>query len=176
MRILLGLCTAVVLMSSGALADGTRLSGSLWMCTRAVDRSQFVITFYPGGGVGGGEFRDSEVSPYVFDASGMKNDQWPGQWEQKGMGFTWAFPDQHMEITGAISGSKQRRQTLIGAETGPEMKSPITCKGLSKLPRIGEGLVIPKDGRFMELDGQDGLLKIPVGISLQERRAARRIR
>ena len=45
------------------------LAGSLWQCTRATDQSQFVITFYPGGGVGGGEFENGEVSPYIFDAS-----------------------------------------------------------------------------------------------------------
>jgi hypothetical protein len=38
---------------------------------------------------------------------------------------------------------------------------------LNKLPRIGEGLVIPRDSRFIDLDGEEGELKVPAGISLQ---------
>lgn len=67
----------LALASSRALADGMSLAGSLWLCTRAMDRSQFVITFYPSGGVGGGELQDGEVSPYVFDASRTKEGEWP---------------------------------------------------------------------------------------------------
>jgi hypothetical protein len=60
------------LISAAAFANGTNLAGSLWHCTRAIDQSHFVITFYPGGGVGGGEFQNDEVSPYIFDASRTK--------------------------------------------------------------------------------------------------------
>jgi hypothetical protein len=34
--------------------------------------------------------------------------------------------------------------------------------------QIGEGLVIPKNGQFINLDQEDGDLKVPAGISLQE--------
>jgi hypothetical protein len=46
------------------------------------------------------------------------------------------------------------------------VRSAITCTALTKLPRIGEGLVIPRDGRFIDLDGGEGELKVPAGISL----------
>src|SRR5918998_4807935 len=72
MRALLTVGIAILVVSPGALADGSTLAGSLWRCTRASDKSQFVITFYPGGGVGGGELQDGQVSPYVFYASGVK--------------------------------------------------------------------------------------------------------
>jgi hypothetical protein len=74
----------LALVSAAAFADGTNLAGSLWHCTRATDQSQFVITFYPGGSVGGGEFQNDEVSPYVFDASRTKPGEWPGRWDQTG--------------------------------------------------------------------------------------------
>ena len=76
------------LVSPAAFADGTNLAGSLWHCTRATDQSQFVITFYPNGGVGGGEVQDGEISPYIFDATNRKEGEWPGRWEQKGQSFT----------------------------------------------------------------------------------------
>ncbi len=60
-----------------AVADGMSLAGSLWQCTRSTDQSQFVITFYPGGGVGGGELENGEVSPYIFDASRTRPGEWP---------------------------------------------------------------------------------------------------
>jgi hypothetical protein len=34
---------------------------------------------------------------------------------------------------------------------------------------IGDGLVIPRDSRFIDLDGDEGELKVPAGISLQDR-------
>ena len=61
------------------MADGMSLAGLLWQCTRATDQSQFVMTFYPGGGVGGGELEKGEVSPYIFDASRTKQGEWPGK-------------------------------------------------------------------------------------------------
>ncbi len=173
MRVLLGAGLALALASSGALADTMNLAGSLWMCTRAKDRSQFIIKFYPGGGVGGGEFQSGEVSPYVFDASGMKDDQWPGRWEQKDRQFTWDFPDQHMQVTGTIVPEGRRRTRLAGTETSSGASSPVNCDMRSKLPRIGEGLVIPKDGHFMDLEDAEGVLKVPTGISLQGPRPAR---
>jgi hypothetical protein len=166
MRIILGSCIVLALTSFSVLADGAELAGSIWMCTRAKGGSQFVITFYPGGGVGGGEFQDGEVSPYVFDASGMKDDQWPGRWRQTGLRFTWSFPDQRMRITGRIAG--QREERLIGTEVAARASFAVACERRFKLPKIGEGLVIPKDGRFMDLDDGEGTLKVPVGISLQE--------
>jgi hypothetical protein len=167
MRALLRAIAALILVSPGALADGTSLAGSLWQCSRASDRSQFVITFYPGGGVGGGELQNREVSPYIFDASRTKQGVWPGRWEQKKERFTWGFSDQHMEISGAISSPGERQAKLAGTETASGVRSAVTCTALTKLPRIGEGLVIPRDSRFIDLDGEEGELKVPAGISLQ---------
>jgi hypothetical protein len=93
MRGLLLAAMGIALASPTAIADGMSLAGSLWQCTRASDQSQFVITFYPGGGVGGGEFENDEVSPYIFDSSRTKPGEWPGRWKQTGQRFTWAFPD-----------------------------------------------------------------------------------
>ena len=104
----------VVLVSSTAIADGLSLAGSHWQCTRTSDRSQFVITFYPGGGVGGGEFENGEVSPYIFDASQTKPGEWPGNWEQMGQRFTWTFPDQSIRIEGSLSGPGQATARLTG--------------------------------------------------------------
>jgi hypothetical protein len=168
MRSLLLAAIEIVQLSPAALADGVRLAGSLWQCTRSSDRSQFVITFYPGGGVGGGEFANGEVSPYIFDASRTKPGEWPGKWEQTGQRFTWAFPDQSIRIEGSLQGSSQLALRLTGTETSSGEKSALTCAPLSRLPQIGEGLVIPRDSRFIELDGEEGELKVPAGISLQE--------
>jgi hypothetical protein len=164
------LLTAIgmALVSPAAIADGMSLTGSLWQCTRATDRSQFVITFYPGGGVGGGEFQNGEVSPYIFDASRTKPGEWPGKWEQIGQRFTWAFPDQSIRIEGSLQGSGQPAARLAGTETSSGGKSAVACTALSKLPKIGEGLVIPRDNRFIDLDGEEGELKVPAGVSLQE--------
>ena len=167
MRALLTVGIALLVVSPGALADGVSLAGSLWRCTRANDRSQFVITFYPGGGVGGGELQDGEVSPYIFDASHMKEGEWPGRWQHTGQRFTWSFPDQHMEITGTISSHGRPKAKLSGTEVASGIRSAISCVGVTKLPKIGEGLVIPKDGHFMDPASEDGELKVPAGISLQ---------
>jgi hypothetical protein len=48
MRGILLAAIGIVFGSTAVLADGLSLAGSLWQCTRASDRSQFVITFYPG--------------------------------------------------------------------------------------------------------------------------------
>ncbi|EIM26253.1 hypothetical protein [Microvirga lotononidis] len=168
MRGILLAAVAIVFAPAATLADGLSLAGSLWQCTRASDRSQFVITFYPGGGVGGGEFENDEVSPYIFDSSRTKPGQWPGQWRQTGRRFTWAFPDQSMRIDGSFSGPGRATARLRGTETSSGERSAITCTALSKLPKIGEGLVIPKNGRFINLDREEGELKVPAGISLQE--------
>ncbi|PVE23445.1 hypothetical protein DC522_15670 [Microvirga sp. KLBC 81] len=167
MRALLGTGAALVLLSAGASADSTSLAGSLWRCTRASDQSRFVITFYPGGGVGGGELHDGEVSPYIFDASRIKEGEWPGRWDQTGRRFTWSFPDQNMRIAGAITAPGQAKAQLMGTETASGVQSSISCTGLTKLPRIGEGLVIPRDNRFIDLEDGEGELKVPAGISLR---------
>ncbi len=158
----------IVLVSPTAMADGISLAGSLWQCTRASDRTQFVITFYPGGGVGGGELQNEEVSPYIFDASRTKPGEWPGAWEQTGQRFTWAFPDQSIRIEGSLEGLGRKSVRLTGIEISSGERSAVTCTALSKLPKIGEGLVIPKDNRFIDLDQEEGELKVPAGISLQE--------
>ena len=167
MRALLRASAALILVSPGALADGMSLAGSLWQCSRASDRSQFVITFYPGGDVGGGELQNGEVSPYIFDASRVKESEWPGHWEQKKERFIWSFPDQRMEISGTISSPGERQAKLAGTETASGVRSAIICTALTRLPRVGEGLVIPRDSRFIDLDGEEGELKVPAGISLQ---------
>ena len=157
----------IVLVSQTAMADGLSLAGSLWQCTRASDRTQFVITFYPGGGVGGGELEADEVSPYIFDASRTKPGKWPGKWEQTGQRFIWAFPDQSIRIEGSLSGHGSKAPQITGTETSSGERSSVTCRALSRLPKIGEGLVIPKDNRFIDLDQEDGELKVPAGVSLQ---------
>ncbi len=168
MRALVGISTMLVLLSMGAAADGASLAGSLWRCTRASDQSQFVITFYPGGGVGGGELQDEEVSPYIFDASRTKPGEWPGRWEQTGQRFTWVFPDQSIRIEGRLQGPGQPAARLTGTETSSGGRSAVACTALSWLPKIGEGLVIPRDSRFIDLEGEEGTLKVPAGISLQD--------
>jgi hypothetical protein len=168
MRSFLLAAIGIGLASPPAIADSGSLAGSLWECTRASNRSQFVITFYPGGGVGGGELENDEVSPYIFDASKTKPGEWPGRWEQTGQRFTWAFPDQNIRIDGRFSGPGLPTAQLAGTETSPGQHSTVTCTALSKLPKIGEGLVIPTNGRFMDLDQEEGELKVPAGISLQE--------
>ena len=168
MQSLLLAAISSALASAAARADGMSLAGSFWQCTRATDQSQFVMTFYPGGGVGGGEFENSEVSPYIFDASRTRPGEWPGQWKQTGQRFTWAFPDQSIQIEGSLQGSGQPAARLVGSEISSGEKSAVTCTALSRLPKIGEGLVIPRDSRFIDLDGEDGELKVPAGISLQE--------
>jgi hypothetical protein len=57
MRSFLLAAIGIVLASPSAIADWLSLAGSLWQCIRASDRFQFVITFYPGGGVGEGSSR-----------------------------------------------------------------------------------------------------------------------
>jgi hypothetical protein len=158
----------IVFGPAATLADGLSLAGSLWQCTRSTDQSQFVITFYPGGGVGGGELENNEVSPYIFDASRTKPGEWPGQWEQTGQRFTWAFPDQSIRIEGSLSGPGQSAARLTGTGTASGDKFAVSCNSLVKLPKIGDGLVIPRDSRFIDLDGDEGELKVPAGISLQE--------
>jgi hypothetical protein len=167
MRALVSISTMLLLLSAGVSADGTSLASSLWRCTRASDQSQFVITFYPGGGVGGGELQNGEVSPYIFDASRVNEGEWPGRWQQRGRRFTWSFPDQHMQIAGTIRAPGQSQVRLNGTETGSGAKSSISCASLSKLPRIGKGLVIPRDNRFIDLEDGEGELKVPAGISLR---------
>jgi hypothetical protein len=150
------------------LADGLSLAGSLWQCTRSTDQSQFVITFYPGGGVGGGELENDEVSPYIFDASRTKPGEWPGKWEQTGERFTWVFPDQSIRIEGNLAGLRQPAARLTGTGTASGDKFAVTCRSLVKLPKIGDGLVVPRDSRFIDLEGDEGELKVPAGVSLQE--------
>jgi hypothetical protein len=168
MRALLGAGLAILLAAQGAYADGFALAGSLWQCTRATDRSRFVITFYPGGGVGGGEFEKGEVSPYGFDASRVKESEWPGHWDQTGERFTWSFPDQKKEITGSVRPADRSGMRLVGSEVSAGERSAVECSELSRLPKIGENVVIPRDSRFIDLEGDEGVLKVPLGISLQE--------
>jgi len=52
MRSFLLASIGTVLASPTVIADGLGLASSLWRCTRASDRSQFIITFYTGRGVG----------------------------------------------------------------------------------------------------------------------------
>src|SRR4051812_2039172 len=160
MRALLLAAIRIVLVPSAVVADGMSLAGSLWQCTRSSDQSQFVITFYPEGGVGGGELENDEVSPYIFDASRTKPGEWPGKWEQIGERFTWVFPDQSIRIEGNLAGSGQPAAGLTGTGTDAGGKFAVTCGSLLKLPKIGDGLVVPRDSRFIDLDGDEGELKV----------------
>jgi hypothetical protein len=56
---------------------------------------------------------------------------------------------------------------LAGTETSLVGRSAVTCTALTKLPKIGDGLVIPRNSRFIDLDGEEGELKVPAGISLK---------
>ncbi|MGO4386917.1 hypothetical protein AB4Y85_05230 [Microvirga sp. 2YAF29] len=170
MRVLPSFTAALLLMSSAALADSPSLAGSLWRCTRDTDRSQFVITFYPGGGVGGGELEKGEVSPYIYDASTTREGEWPGRWTQSKERFSWSFPDQQMEISGSVRSTRRARAGLVGREVVSGITSSISCASLSKLPRLGEGLVIPRNSRFIDLEKGEGELKVPAGISLRPHR------
>ncbi len=85
--------------------------------------------------------------------------------------FTWAFPDQSIRVGGSLQGSGQPAARLVGTEISSGERSAVTCTALSRLPSIGEGLVIPRDSRFIDLDGEEGELKVPAGISLQEQGA-----
>jgi hypothetical protein len=158
----------IVLVVPAAVADGMSLAGSLWQCTRSTDQSQFVITFYPGGGVGGGELENNEVSPYIFDAARTQPGEWPGKWEQTGERFTWVFPDQSIRIEGSLARFDQPAARLTGTGTASGGKFAVTCRSLVKLPKIGDGLIVPRDSRFIDLDGDEGELKVPAGVSLQE--------
>ena len=111
---------------------------------------------------------NNEVSPYIFDASQTKSGEWPGKWEQTGQRFTWVFPDQSIRIEGSLSGLGQSAARLTGTGTASGDKFAVTCRSLVKLPKIGDGLVIPRDSRFIDLDGDEGELKVPAGVSLQE--------
>jgi len=166
MRILAGVVLVAALASDAALADGFNLAGSYWQCSRASDLTQFVIAFYPGGGVGAGELRRGVISPYIFDATNVRDDEWPGQWEQNGDQFTWRFPDHNKEISGQIDAERPGKARLSGTEIAGAERSTIGCTELSKLPRIGSDFVVPRDPRFIDLDGDEGVLKVPAGISL----------
>ena len=123
MRALIGISTMLVLLSAGASADGTSLAGSLWRCTRASDRSQFVITFYPGGGVGGGELQNGEVSPYIFDASRIKKASGLDTGSRRSGALLGAFPTSTCEIAGTISAPGQPQARLNGIETASGRES-----------------------------------------------------
>jgi hypothetical protein len=78
------------------------------------------------------------------------------------------FPDQSIRIEGSLQGSGQPVSRLTGTEISSGEKSAVTCTALCRLPKIGDGLVIPRDSRFIDLDGEEGSLKVPAGVSLQE--------
>jgi hypothetical protein len=168
--VLSSLAAALLLMPFGALADSMSLADTLWRCTRSTDRSQFVITFYQGGGVGGGELESGEVSPYIYDTSATREGEWPGRWTQSQESFTWSFPDQQMEISGTIRSMGRASARLVGREIASGIGSSVTCTRLNKLPRIGDGLVIPRNNRFIDLEKGEGELKVPAGISLRPNR------
>jgi hypothetical protein len=75
---------------------------------------------------------------------------------------------QSLRIEGSLSGPGSAAAGLTGTETSSGERSAITCTALIKLPKIGDGLVIPKNNHFIDLDQEDGELKVPAGISLQE--------
>jgi hypothetical protein len=64
--------------------------------------------------------------------------------------------------------TKGYRDITAGTETASGERSAVTCTALSKLSKIGDRLVIPKDNHFVDLDQENGELKMPAGISLQE--------
>jgi hypothetical protein len=72
-----------------------------------------------------------------------------------------------MVISGTISSAGKRPAKVTGSEVASGAKSPISCTALSRLPPIGEGLVIPRDSHFLDLEDGEGKLKVPAGISLR---------
>jgi len=168
LKALLAVGIGSMLPSQVAMADGMSLAGSFWRCTRAADKSQFIIAFYPGGGVGGGDLQDGKVIPYIFDATNMKDDEWPGRWDAKGNTFRWSFPDQNLEINGTVRSLGLPGARLSGtlASSGPDVA--VSCTGITRLPSFGDGYVIPRNSRFIDQDGEDAELKVPAGISLPE--------
>ncbi|MCB8823259.1 hypothetical protein [Microvirga rosea] len=169
-RILKSLSGAVVvalMAPSPALADGVTLAATLWDCVRARDNSRFLIMFYPDGGVGGGEVDKGVVTPYAFDASKTSQNQWPGRWSQSGETFQWDFPDQHMRIEGRIATLPNGKARLTGTETSLDLTSSVVCGPQQKAPKLGAGLVVPKDGHFLDPDDSEGELKVPTAASLQ---------
>jgi hypothetical protein len=133
MRGLLLAAIGIVLVSRAAVADGMNLAGSIWQCTRSSDQSQFVITFYPGGGVGGGELQNGEVSPYIFDASRTKPGEWHEEWEQTGQRFKWAFPDQNIRIQGGLREPGRPTARLTGTKISSGGRSAVACTALSSV-------------------------------------------
>ena len=73
-----------------------------------------------------------------------------------------------MRVEGSLQRLGQPGVRLVGNETSSGERSAVTCAPLSRLPKLGEGLVIPRDCRFIALDGEEGELKVPAGVSLQE--------
>jgi hypothetical protein len=61
-----------------------------------------------------------------------------------------------MEIAGAVRSAGRPQARLTGTETSSAGKFAVACIVLSKLPTIGEGLVVPQDSRFMDLEGGGG--------------------
>jgi hypothetical protein len=118
--------------------------------------------------VGGGELQDEEVSPYIFDSSPVKESEWPGCWQQSDRRSLWSFPDQHTRIAGTIGALRRSQTRLSGLETALGLRSSISCVSLTKVPQIGERLVIPRDSRFIDLEDGEGELKVPAGISLRQ--------
>jgi hypothetical protein len=133
MRGLLLAAIGIVLVSRAAVADGMNLAGSIWQCTRSSDQSHFVITFYPGGGVGGGELQNGEVSPYIFDASRTKPGEWHEEWEQTGQRFKWAFPDQNIRIQGGLREPGRPTARLTGTKISSGGRSAVACTALSSV-------------------------------------------
>ena len=70
--------------------------------------------------------------------------------------FLWSFPDQHMQVAGTITVSGQPQAQLDDIETASGVRSSISSADLSNLPRIGEGLVIPRDSLFIDLEDREG--------------------
>jgi len=172
MRIL-ALALPLLLVPAAAPAQAAKdapLSGTYWLCKRATDASQFLIAFFPGGGVGGGEIDGEEVIPYIYAAASPQKDGWPGEWTQKGRDFDWRLPDQHMRVRGRASDDAiGEHTTLTGDEVGFERRSKVRCDRMRGLPKVGDGAVIPADGRFIDKDafpGGEGALKIPSMLAL----------
>ena len=120
--------------------------------------------------MGGGELQDEEVSPYIFDASRVKEGEWPGRWEQKGRRFTWSFPDQHMRPRGHRQRARAASGYADGDRGGTRDKEPDRVRGTEDAPTDRGGAGHPQ-GQPLHRSSRWGWqsLKVPAGISPDRR-------
>jgi hypothetical protein len=76
-------------------------------------------------------------------------------------------PTSSGEIKGPIHEANFACRSGLFQEQCPRQIIRITSKHLMVVETV-DGLVIPRDSRFIDLDGDEGELKVPAGISLPQ--------